>query len=78
MIADLLNLEVRVSAALEATAIGIANLAGVSALGTTLEELSKNWKAETVYTPRMKDEERSKRLFQWNKALEAVKIYHQM
>jgi glycerol kinase len=35
MIADLLNLEVRVSAALEATAIGIANLAGVSALGTS-------------------------------------------
>jgi glycerol kinase len=47
-------------------------------LGTTLEELSKNWKAETVYTPRMKDEERSKRLSQWNKALEAVKMYHRM
>jgi glycerol kinase len=78
MIADLLNLEVRVSAALEATAIGIANLAGVSALGTTLEELSKNWKAATVYTPRVKEEERSKKLSQWNKALEAVKMYHRM
>ena len=76
MIADLLNLEVRVSAALEATAIGIANLAGVSALGTPLEELSKNWKAETVYAPKMKEEERGKKLSQWNKALEAVKAYH--
>ena len=76
MIADLLNLEVRVSAALEATAIGIANLAGVSALGTTFEELSKNWKAEAVYTPRMTDEERGKKLVQWRKALEAVKAYH--
>lgn len=31
MIADLLDIEVRVSAALEATAIGIANLAGIGA-----------------------------------------------
>jgi len=71
-----LDLEVRVSAAQEATAIGIANLAGVSALGTSLDELSKNWKSEAVYLPSMKDEERENRLSQWNKALEAVKVYH--
>jgi len=76
MIADLLNLEVRVSAALEATAIGIANLAGVSALGTSFEELSKNWKAETSYLPKMSTEEREKKLAQWNKAVEAVKGFH--
>lgn len=76
MIADLLHLEVRVSAAQEATAIGIANLAGVSALGTSLDELSKHWKSEAVYTPKMKEEERGKKLSQWNKALEAVKVYH--
>jgi glycerol kinase len=78
MVADLLNLEVRVSAAQEATAIGIANLAGVSALGTSLDELSKHWKSEAVYTPKMKEEEREKKLSQWNKALEAVKVYHGM
>jgi glycerol kinase len=76
IIADLLNLEVRVSAAQEATAIGIANLAGVSALGISFEELSKNWKAETVYTPRMQIEEREMKLSQWNRALDAVKAYH--
>lgn len=76
MIADLLNLEVRVSAALEATAIGIANLAGVSALGTTLDELSKNWKAETIYMPVMKTEERENKLAQWDRALVAVKTFH--
>lgn len=76
MIADLLNLEVRVSAALEATAIGIANLAGVSALGTSLEELARNWKAETVYIPQMQEEERDKKLAAWNKALNAVKTFH--
>jgi glycerol kinase len=76
MIADLLNLEVRVSAALEATAIGIANLAGVSALGTSFEDLSKNWKAETSYLPKMNVDEREKKLAQWNKAVNAVKIFH--
>ena len=76
MIADLLNLEVRVSAALEATAIGIANLAGVSALGTSFDELSKNWKAETEYTPKMKEEERGMKLEQWRRAVEAVKGFH--
>jgi glycerol kinase len=77
MIADLLNLEVRVSAALEATAIGIANLAGLSALGTSLDDLSKNWKAETIYQPKMKEELRKTKLAQWNRAVESVKIFHQ-
>jgi glycerol kinase len=76
MISDLLNLEVRVSAALEATAIGIANLAGVSALGTTFDSLSANWKSEITYRPAMKKEEREKKLAQWNKAVEALKVFH--
>jgi glycerol kinase len=76
MISDLLNLEVHVSAAREATAIGIANLAGVSALGTFLDELARNWKAEAVYLPEMKQGERQEKLSQWNRALEAVKTYH--
>jgi glycerol kinase len=76
MIADLLTIEVRVSAALEATAIGIANLAGVSALGTALDDLSQNWKADTIYSPKMNQDEREKKLSQWNKALDAVKAYH--
>jgi glycerol kinase len=76
-IADLLNLEVKVSAALEATAIGIANLAGVSALKTSFAELSKNWKSEKSYIPKMSKEERENKLTQWNKAVEAVKGFHQ-
>ncbi len=75
-IADLLDIEVRVSAALEATAIGIANLAGVSALETSFEELSKNWKAEATYLPKMKEEDRGKKLKQWERAVEAVKGFH--
>ncbi len=76
MIADLLNIEVRVSAALEATAIGIANLAGVSALGLSFDELASRWKSEAVYSPKMKEEERAKKLDQWKKAVEAVKAFH--
>jgi glycerol kinase len=71
-----LDLEVHVSASLEATAIGIANLAGVSALGTSLDDLARNWKVEKVYSPRMRGEERERKLSQWSKALEAVKTYH--
>ncbi len=76
MIADLLNLEVRVSSALEATAIGIANLAGVSCLELSFDELASRWKSEAVYSPKMKEEERGKKLAQWNKAIEVVKAYH--
>ena len=76
MIADLLDIEVRVSAALEATAIGIANLAGMSALGTSFDDLAKNWKSERSYQPQMKQEERERKLAQWNKALNAVKTFH--
>ena len=76
MIADLLNFEVRVSAALEATAIGIANLAGVSVLGTSFEALAQNWKSETSYQPQMKKEDREKKLEQWGRALNAVKAFH--
>jgi glycerol kinase len=75
-IADLLNLEVRVSAALEATAIGIANLAAHSGMGTSLNELAANWKSEAVYFPRIDETERIQRLAKWNKALEVLKLYH--
>jgi glycerol kinase len=76
MIADLLNLEVQVSSSVEATAIGIANLAGVSALGTSFDRLAANWKAETVYKPEMTNEDRERKLAQWNKAVGAVKTFH--
>lgn len=75
-IADLLNVEVRVSAAREATAIGIANLAGHSALGTPLDELAARWQAEAVYTPAITNAERARRLEKWQKALAALKHYH--
>ena len=75
-IADLLNIEVRVAAAREATAMGIANLAAHSALGISLEDLASCWQSEAAYSPQIGKEERTRRLAKWNKALEAVKYYH--
>jgi glycerol kinase len=75
-IADLLDMEVRVAAAQEATAIGIANLAAHSALGTSLNEFASHWKSEAVYFPKINESERRQRLARWNRALEAVKLYH--
>ena len=45
-------------------------------MGTSFEELSKNWKAEKSYLPKMKEEDRDKKLTQWKKAVEAVKGFH--
>jgi glycerol kinase len=75
-IADLLDIEVRVAAAREATAMGIANLAAHSALGISLETLADCWQSEASYQPTIDEEERKRRLAKWNKALEAVKVYH--
>jgi len=75
-IADLLNVEVRVAAARESTAIGIANLAAHSAVGTSLNELASHWKSEAVFFPKINEGERKHRLAKWNKALEALKFYH--
>jgi glycerol kinase len=75
-IADLLNTEVRVAAAREATAMGIANLAAHSALGVALDDLASCWQSEAVYQPVIDESERGRRLEKWNRALEAVKFYH--
>ncbi|HLF75277.1 MAG TPA: hypothetical protein VI524_13065 [Anaerolineales bacterium] len=43
----------------------------------SLGELSERWKSEAVYSPGMDREERERRLAQWDKAVEAVKAFHQ-
>jgi len=75
-IADLLNLEVRVAAAREATAMGIAYLAAHSALGISLDTLADCWQSEALYQPKIEERERQRRLAKWHKALGAVKVYH--
>ena len=76
-LSDLLGMEVRVAAAREATAIGVANLAGHAALGTGLDALAARWQAEAVYAPKMDEGQRRERLERWARALEAVRHFHQ-
>ncbi len=75
-IADLLQIEVRVAAAREATAMGVAQLAAHSALGLSLAALAERWQAEAVYQPRMNAPERQRRLDRWARALAAVRVFH--
>ena len=75
-LADLLGLEVRVAAAREATAIGVANLAGHAALGVGLDELAARWQSEAVYTPMMNEVDRREILERWQNALSAVQRFH--
>jgi len=76
LLADLLGLEVRVAAAREASAIGVANLAGHAALGCGLDELTARWQAEAVYTPKIKEVDRREILERWQNALAAVQRFH--
>src|SRR5258706_589361 len=75
-LADLLQVEVRVAAAREATAICAANLAGHAALATSLDELAARWRAEAVYAPRMAVAMRDEHLERWGRALAAARQFH--
>jgi glycerol kinase len=75
-LADLLQAEVQVAAAREATAIGVANIAGHAALGISLEQLAVRWRAEAVYAPRMGAAEREAHLERWGRALAAALRFH--
>ncbi len=76
VLADLLGVEVQVAAAREATAIGIANLAGYASLGIGLDQLAGRWQAEAVYYPRIDEAKREALLERWQRALEAVQHFH--
>jgi glycerol kinase len=75
-VADLANLEVRVAAARESTAIGMAHLAAHSALGLSLADLAARWQAEAVYTPRLSADERAARLDRWRRAVASLMHFH--
>jgi len=75
-VANLTDLEVRVAATRESTAIGIANLAAHSALGLSLDDLAARWRAEAVYTPQITAADRAARLERWHAAVASVLHFH--
>jgi glycerol kinase len=75
-LADLLDMELLVAANDEATAAGIAHLAGHAASGVSLAELRAAWRAQATYDPRISPAERQARLDRWRRALAAVSLFH--
>lgn len=75
-LADTIGVDVRVAAAREATAIGIAMLAGHVALGTTLDDIGRQWQAGSEFRPRLSSSERASRLQRWQRAVRAVRAFH--
>ncbi|MEZ4863881.1 MAG: glycerol kinase GlpK [Caldilineaceae bacterium] len=76
LLADLLGIEIQVAAAEEATAMGVANLAGHAALGIATTDLRQRWRAQAVYQPALAPAERERRLARWQRALAALRVFY--
>ena len=70
---DITNTEVIRPKLLETTAKGAAFLAGLSSKFWTLEEIKNLEKNSTIFIPNMNDDERSKKLNRWHRAVEYSK-----
>ena len=69
--ADILNIQVVKPVQTETTALGAAALAGLTVgVWKDRAELKKLWKTEKVYSPQMNEEERTKKLKKWKKAVQ--------
>jgi len=74
MQADISNLRVNRSSVQETTVLGAAFVAGIgSGFWNSKSEISSIWDSQRVYTPLMTNEERSKKLTFWAKAVERSK-----
>jgi glycerol kinase len=69
--ADVLGVPVRRAAIQETTALGAAYLAGVAeGVWASAEEVNAQWSADASFAPTMTDEERSRRIVEWRRAVE--------
>ncbi len=75
-LADLLDMEILVSAAQEATAIGVANLAAHAIDHVSLDDLQAQWRAKTQYTPHISSSQRQMLLQRWQRALAGLRRFH--
>ena len=73
--ADISDLEVKRPRCVETTALGAAYLAGL-AVGywQSAEDITRNWSVDRVFCPAISEEERTKRIKGWNKAVRCA--YH--
>jgi glycerol kinase len=73
--ADMLSVQVSRPKILETTALGAAFLAGLAVGFWKKSELMKDWKADRVFEPNMREEERAKLYGRWQKAVEKTKSW---
>jgi glycerol kinase len=72
-LSDIIGAKVDRPEVLETTALGAAWLAGMQAgIYPDQEGFAKNWRLDTSFEPRMKDEERDARYARWKRAVEAT------
>ena len=73
--ADISDLEVKRPRCVETTALGAAYLAGL-AVGywQSAADITRNWSVDRVFCPAISEEERTKRIKGWNKAVRCA--YH--
>jgi glycerol kinase len=72
-LADILDLDVARPEIMETTALGAAYLAGLqTGVFESLEEISKNWRAEAEFTPQMDTSTRQNLLSGWSRAVSKV------
>ena len=73
--ADILGVPVVLPRFTSTTALGAAALAGLTmGLFSSEVEISRHWKCERRFEPRMGPDERSRRLELWQEALRRVKL----
>jgi len=76
--ADLLGIPVVRPRVLETTALGAAYLAGLAPrVGTSREEIAKQWRVAKRFEPRMKRDQGERRMGEWRRALERAKSWQQ-
>ena len=70
MQSDIIDAPVKRPMCVETTAMGAAYLAGL-AVGywKNKEEVIKNWEIDKVFTPKISEEDRAKKIKGWNKAV---------
>jgi len=74
-LSDILNLEVKRPVVTETTAYGVACLAGLQAgIFTSLTDIEKNWKLDRSYTPSISNNERTRLLTGWKRAVERARL----
>src|SRR5581483_4606625 len=72
--ADLLGVPVERPKLAETTALGAASLAALGAgLVTSREAIAKTWALDARYKPKMKKEERERRLAAWTRFVDAAR-----